>query len=118
MVVEGGHGDQALAAALDIQRRLAIHQHYVRARHALHLLRPGQRKPERIGRIGRRQDVDHRRLGGRAFGAQAVDRARQGELGRAQALDEIAAPNLARFLHGAQHRVDRGEPTRDAFPEH
>jgi len=44
-----------------------------------------------------------------------VHGARQRELRGAQALHEIAAPALARILHGPQHRVDRGEAARHPF---
>ena len=91
--------------------------------------RPGRRRrPRRAGTAGDRRrrgaaTAAPRRTGSRdrwrpagarpapaalgvAHGPQAVDRARQRELRGAQALHEVAAPDPARFLHGAQHRVD------------
>jgi hypothetical protein len=51
-------------------------------------------------------------------GPHPVHRAGQRELRPAQTLDEVAAPGLPGFLHGPQHRVDRGEAARDPFGGH
>ena len=60
----------------------------------------------------------HRSLGqrlGLAQGAQAIDGSRQRELGAAQAIDDVAAPDPALLLHRAEDRVDRAEAAVDAF---
>ena len=54
-----------------------------------------------------------RGAGGLADRAQPVERARLGELGSAQAIDEVATPDPPGFLHGPEHRIDRREPAGD-----
>jgi hypothetical protein len=70
------------------------------------------RVPGIAGRAGRG------RLLGRGDGPHPVHRAGQGELRRAEPLDEVPAPALPGLLHGPQHRVQRAEPSRHAFGHH
>ena len=46
-------------------------------------------------------------------GPQPVDRTREGELGSAEAGDEVAAAHVATLLQSLQHGVDRGEAALD-----
>ena len=89
---------------------------------------PGRRrrKPERrpvwICRIGRRQHghLDLIAHAGRWLTQRAkqVEGAGQRELRRAEARDEVAAPDPAAFLHRLQHRVDDAETSRRRFRHH
>ena len=54
---------------------------------------------------------------GRAGGAQAVDRAGQGELGRPEAGHEVAPADAAPLLQRPQHRVDAGEAALGALAQ-
>ncbi len=59
-----------------------------------------------------------RRVGRVAGGAQPIDGARKRELRRSEAVDEVAAPDLAALLEHLQHPVHAGESTGNAFGEH
>src|SRR5438874_241536 len=93
----GVRADEALAPALHVQGWLTVGKHDVRASDPLQFLRfrPGQGGAVRIGRVGGGQELNRRGIRRRALGAQAVHGAGQGELGGAEALDEIPAPDLA-----------------------
>ena len=84
----------AATAALDVDERLAVAEQDVGAGGAggtppRRGFRPGQRRAEGVGGVGCGQDLE----GAVGFGqrAQTLDRAGEGELGTAQALDEVAA---------------------------
>ena len=84
--------------------------------------RPRERGAVRVGRIGGGEDVDR---WGIAVGGdrpaqcpQSLDRAGERELGRAEAVDEVAAPDPARFLERPQDRVDAGKAAVVAFGHH
>ena len=82
------------------------------------MLRPRQGRTVWIRRVGRGQEVDRAFRGsirGFAHGAQPIERPRQRELRRAQAIDEIAAPDAAGFLEGPKDRVDAGKAALDAL---
>ena len=49
--------------------------------------------------------------------AEPVDRAGDGELGGAEAGDEVAAAHLPPLLEGLEHGVHAGEPALGALPE-
>ena len=59
-----------------------------------------------------------RRVGRVAGGPQPIDGPRERELGRSEAVDEVAAPDLAALLEHLQHPVHAGESTGNAFGEH
>ena len=84
-------------------------------------LRPRQRRPIGIGRVGRRQHrglrLFFRAQGALAQGAQPLQSTGMGELRAAQAGDEVPAPHAPRLLEGAEHRIERGEAARNAFGE-
>ena len=86
-----------------------------RGEHERRLARPGCRVallPARRHRRGPGRLLGRRaRLGGE--GAHPVDGTRDGELRRAEALDEVAAAAAAGVLERRQHRVDRREPPGD-----
>ena len=122
-----GEGDQGAAAPLRVNNRgpidkdhqcpgapggtvfdIGVHRSF----------RPGQRRTERIGRVGGRQyqaPTGHAVGVGADEGAHPVDGTGRGELGGAEPLDEVAAPDPARLLEGGQHPVDRGEPADGAL---
>ena len=79
-------------------------------------LRPGQRGAVGVGRIGGGEQQE----GAVGFGqrAQALDRAGEGELGAAEALDEVAAAGGAEQLEVAELRVEGGEAAGDALGQH
>src|SRR5439155_21025396 len=112
------------AAAVDVERRLAVDERDVRAGRALErpsivaaAARPGDGGTVGIGRIGRGKEIDVALARGAAVthGAQPVDRTRECELGGAESLDEIAAPDPARFLECAEGRLDRAEAAFEAL---
>src|SRR5207244_9409242 len=95
--VEGAQGDEPASALLHVERGETVDEDDERARGALWTrafrLRPGQCDPVGIRGVGRSQ---HHRAGDAlghavAEGAQAVDRARKGELRAAEAGHEVAA---------------------------
>ena len=59
-----------------------------------------------------------RLLGPFSRGAEAIDSARQCELGSAEAGDEVAAPDPARVLHRLQDPVRRGKAAADSLRAH
>ena len=112
------------AAAIEVERGDAVDEHHVRARRPLErppvglaAARPGDRGAVRVGRIGGGQEVDRaappRRSAGVAHRPQPLDRAGQRELGGAEPVDEVAAPDPAGLLERPQDRVDRREPAVD-----
>ena len=119
-LLEGGQGDQALAVALEVQRWLAVDQNQMGAADALELpgFWPAKRGAVRVGRIRRGENMNRWSFGRYAFGAQAINRPWQRELGRPEAFDKVTTPDLARFLHRAKHRVYRREPAWHAFAQH
>ena len=86
------------------------------ARRPLRLLfRPIQRRAVRIGGIGRAEHDDFGFVGPIAQRSQQVERAGHRELRRAEAGDEIPAPDASRFFHSLQHRIDHAEAAGDGF---
>src|SRR5207253_5984418 len=85
-------------------------------------LGPGQRGAVRLRGVGR--GYGQRRVAARlrarpvADVPQPVDRSRESELRRAQAVDEVAAADAALLLKNLQDSVDRGEAPRNALREH
>ena len=53
-----------------------------------------------------------------ADGAQPVERARERELGGTESVHEVAAPDAAGLLEGAEHGVHRAEPALDPLADH
>src|SRR6266542_1384829 len=117
MGFESWERDDAFVAALDVQGGLAVYQDDVGTCYALHLFGPRQTGAVGVGRIvGCKQQDDWCVTEG-AFRPEAVDRAGQGELGGAEAFDEVAAADLAGFLHGSEDGVDAGEAAGELFAE-
>ena len=130
-----GEGEQGPAAALDVQRQLAVDQHHERAGLAAGpVARRGCRRRSagraraarrRRGWPGRSRPA-RRRAGlssavARVAGerAQPVDRAGRRRTGRRRApLDEVAAPAAAGLLERGQHLVDAGEAAGHALAHH
>ena len=123
-VVRGRQRLERRAAALDVEGRHAVDEDDVRAGGALErpavvvaATRPGERGAVRVGRIGGGQEVDRRRSrAGSAASRTARSRSTapgQRELGRAEPVDEVAAPDPAGLLQRPQDRVDGGEPAVD-----
>jgi|TARA_B110000483_G_scaffold168787_1_gene199573 hypothetical protein len=52
-----------------------------------------------------------------AGASKPIDSARQGELRRSEAGDEVAAPHLALFFERLQDRIDASEPAFVALAE-
>ena len=101
LALELDQADDALAAALDVDDRVAVAQQHVGAR--------GARRPPALGplRPRQRRAVGLRRVGGgeqqvvvlaMRQAAQALDRAGERELGAAEPLDEVAAARGAEHL--------------------
>src|SRR4029453_1116415 len=78
-------------------------------------LGPWEGRPIRLGRVRRGQREDGRLPRGITEVADPFDRARKGKLRRAETVDEVTPPNLARLLERTQYRVHAGEPARRAF---
>src|SRR6478672_8096084 len=105
LALERAEAEEAATAALDEHDRLAVAQQQVGAGGATGAttaleLRPGQRGAVGVGRVGGGEDE----VRAVAFGqrAQALDRAGEGELGAAEALDEVAAAGGAEQLEVAE----------------
>ena len=113
-------GQQGPPASLHVEHKRPVDQHDQRPRLAARpvrgrclggAVRPRQRRPVRLRRIGGREHHGpfgrNGRPGARLSDARPVSQrphpvhgAGQGELGRAEALHEVAAPTLAGLLHG------------------
>ena len=115
---------QPAAAALDVEHRLAADEHHVRAgdprgaaaRRAPGRRRPRQHRPVRLRRVDRGEH-ERRRRHRRGCGAQALDRARQRELGAAEPLDEVAAtatPSVSSARARRRASRSRRRPPRPA----
>ena len=80
--------------------------------------RPGQRRAVRVRGVGCGEEMDGSRrhvLGRFSNRPQSIQRAGQRELGCAKTVHEVAAPDPAGLLEGAEDRVDAREPALDAF---
>ena len=109
--------EDPLAAALDVEQRLAVAEHHVGAGGpggaALALeLRPGERR-RRTDSRGRSRPGPGAAPSVSGQAAQPLDRARERELRPAESLDEVAAPRRSEQLEVLELAVDRGEAARD-----
>ena len=113
-------------AAVDVDDGGAVDQGHVRAGRPLErapigvaATRPREGGAVRVRRVGGRQELHDPTAVARqlarlvAHRPQPIDRARERELCGAQPVDEVAAPDPAGLLHGAQDRVDGREPAVD-----
>ena len=111
--------DEPLAAALDVEHRLGVEQHDVRARHAR---RPAAAGPRRAAATAarRRRDWPGSVAASTSAPAGSSERSprsrstapRERELRAAEALDEVAAPGGAERLEVRQLAVERREAAR------
>src|SRR5438270_7940435 len=109
---------QRASAALEVEPQLAAVDDHVGAggaRHARLVLRPGDGRPVGAGRVGGGQRHHLRVLV--TGGPEPVDGARERELQATEAIDEVATPDLAGFLHRPQHWIERRKSTGDALTE-
>ena len=79
------------------------------------MFRPRDGCAIRARRVGGRQRDNLGFLVARA--AEPVDGARERELQPAQAIDEVASPDLARLLHRSKHRIQGGKSAADVFSQ-
>ena len=106
-------------ARADGPRRAAAHRRaaavvVARRRRGVRLARrPLQQRAVRIGRIGGGEEHRLGLVGRLAQRAQQIERRRQRELRRADAADEVAAPDAAALLERLEHVVDGGEAAGD-----
>ncbi len=123
-----GEGQQTLPAAFDVEHQFTVDQHHDRPglppRTVPAAFGPGEGGTVGVGRIagGQQQGVV---LVGLTVGlcvalvlAQPVDRPGHRELGRAETLDEVAAPTLTALLQGAERTVGGAETPFATFGEH
>src|SRR4051794_12716841 len=119
-----GQREQASPAPLDVEGRLGAREHDVGAGHPLGTavvvaLRPRQRRPVRLGRVGGGEHQRRRLLElDPAGGPQPLHRAGQRELGAAEPLDEVAPPRDAERLQRAQRVVQGREAAGDPLGQH
>lgn len=107
--------DQTLAAAFHEHERSTVvdnDEGASRTRWTDMALRPRQRRTEGLTRVGGGEHDGHTVVGG---AAQSVHSASEGELGCAEASDEIAAPDLALVLESSEHRINAGEAAKVPF---
>ena len=121
--VAAGRVMQPASAALEVEHRVPIDEHDVRAGRALQrqplvALGRGQASAAPYGCAGSVAARTRTVAFVVADRPQPVDRAGQRELRRPEAGDEVAAPRSARLLHGAQHRVDRCVAAGDPLGRH
>ena len=112
---------QALAAALNVDHGLGAGQHHVGARVAGGgagvALRPAQDGAVGLGGVGGGEH-DRRCRVVVALRAQALDRARERELGTAEPVDEVAAARDADRLERGELVIQRGETAGDPLGQH
>ena len=125
----GAKVSEGPAAALEVEHELAVDEHDVGAGAPARAARCGVRRraatagPRRTGWAGSAAASEQRAGDPARRGAPGSRRAARSrstapamrELGAAQALDEVAAPNPAALLHLAEDRVDGPEPAGDAL---
>src|SRR5690606_14275346 len=97
-VLESRQGDNAPPAPFEVENGDAIDQYHARTGSALQgapavvfAAWPRERGTVRVRGVGRGEHANLRLVWWLAVRAQAVDRARQGELGCAEPFDEVAA---------------------------
>ena len=128
-IVGGGQHLERAPAALEVERGHPVDEDDVRAGGALQ--RRGGRPRRDAARgcaapYGFAGSAAASRWTARSAGSarglaerpQPLDRAGEGELGRAETVDEVAAPDPAGLLQGAEHGIDRREPAVDALAGH
>src|SRR3984893_5353030 len=107
---------QRPSTALEVEPQFATVEHDIGARRPGHprlVLGPWNSRSVWARRVGGRQRHDLRVLIAR--GAEPVDGARKRELQATQAVDEVPPPDLARFLHRPEHRIECGKAAADAL---